>query len=139
MGISEMCGKELKKHNVTCVSLWPGLVQTEAIVAAKDKIEKATVGGVKLDVSKGETVEYAGRAIVGLMNDKNLQAKNGKTITTTDLGAEYGFKDVDGRTHHSMRCVKYTVAKKNPWLASLIPAFIKVPWSWIVAMCHHYY
>jgi hypothetical protein len=25
---------------------------------------------VKIDVSKGETVEYAGRAIVGLMNGK---------------------------------------------------------------------
>ena len=43
--MSEMCGKELKKHNVTCVSLWPGLVQTEAIVAAKESFEK-TVGGV---------------------------------------------------------------------------------------------
>ena len=37
--MSEMCGKELKAHGVTCVSLWPGLVQTEAIVAIKDKIE----------------------------------------------------------------------------------------------------
>ena len=39
--MSEMCGKELKKHNVTCLSLWPGLVQTEAILAAKDTIQKA--------------------------------------------------------------------------------------------------
>ena len=31
--MSEMCGKELKKHNVTCLSLWPGLVQTEHIMA----------------------------------------------------------------------------------------------------------
>ena len=38
--MSEMCGLELKKHNVTCISLWPGLVQTEAIVAAKESIEK---------------------------------------------------------------------------------------------------
>ena len=37
--MSEMCGKELKAHNVTCISLWPGVVQTEAIVAMKDKIE----------------------------------------------------------------------------------------------------
>ena len=28
--------------------------------------------GVKVDVSKGETVEYAGRAIVGLMNGLNV-------------------------------------------------------------------
>jgi len=134
--MSEMCGKELKKHSVTCLSLWPGLVQTENIIAAKDKFK---LNGIKIDVSQGETVEYAGRAIVGLMNDKNVQGKNGKTVTTADLGAEYGFIDVDGRTHHSIRCVKVTVGMKYPWLASLIPGFIKVPWSWIVAMCHHYY
>ena len=39
--MSEMCGRELKKHNVTCLSLWPGLVQTEAILAAKETIQKA--------------------------------------------------------------------------------------------------
>ena len=39
--MSEMCGKELKKHNVTCMSLWPGLVQTEHMVAAKDSFKKA--------------------------------------------------------------------------------------------------
>ena len=38
--MSEMCGKELKEHNVTCVSLWPGLVQTETLMAAKDQLEK---------------------------------------------------------------------------------------------------
>ena len=31
------------------------------------------VSGVKIDVSKGETVEYAGRAIVGLMNGLNFK------------------------------------------------------------------
>ena len=32
------------------------------------------------------------------ISDKNLTAKNGKTITTADLGSEYGFKDVDGKS-----------------------------------------
>jgi len=31
------------------------------------------------------------------LSDKNLQAKSGKTIGTADLGAEYGFTDVDGK------------------------------------------
>jgi len=137
--MSEMCGKELKEHNVTCVSLWPGLVQTETLMAAKDQLEKNEIEGVKLKMSRGETVEYAGRAIVGLMNDKNLPAKSGKTIGTADLGAEYGFTDVDGRTHSSMRSVKRSVAIHYPWLASFIPAFIKVPWALLVAMIHHYY
>jgi len=52
---------------------------------------------MKFDVSKGETVEYAGRAVVALMTDKNLIQKAGKTITTADLGSEFGFKDADGK------------------------------------------
>ena len=32
-------------------------------------------------------------------SDKNLKAKNGKTITTADLGSEYGFKDADGKQY----------------------------------------
>jgi len=137
--MSEMCGKELKKHNVACVSLWPGLVQTEHILSVKDDLEKSPVNGVKINVSNGETVEYAGRAIVALMNDPNLMQKSGKTITTADLGSEFGFKDADGRTHHSMRCLKTGVGMKYPWLGSVIPSFIKIPWSWIVAAAHHYY
>ena len=49
--MSEMCGKELKEHNVTCVSLWPGLVQTENLMAAKDQLEKGVseyLGGVNI-------------------------------------------------------------------------------------------
>jgi len=136
--MSEMCGKELGKHGVTVLSLWPGLVQTEHIMEMKDSIEKAKVGGVKMDVSKGETVEYAGRAIVALMNDKNLKDKNGKTVTTGDLGYELGFTDVDGREHSSMRSIRGLVSYKSPWLASWIPAFIRIPWSIIVAKFHHY-
>ena len=39
--MAEMAGAQLKKHNVTFISLWPGLVQTEYIVSRKDTIEKA--------------------------------------------------------------------------------------------------
>ncbi len=41
--MSEMCGKELGKHGVTVLSLWPGLVQTEHIMEMKDTLEKAKV------------------------------------------------------------------------------------------------
>ena len=41
--MSEMCGKELGKHGVTMLSLWPGLVQTEHILEMKEGIEKAKV------------------------------------------------------------------------------------------------
>ena len=40
-----MCGKELGRHGVTMVSLWPGLVQTEHIMSVKDNISEAKVVG----------------------------------------------------------------------------------------------
>ena len=36
------CAVELKKHNVTCVSLWPGAVQTESM------LESANSGNITL-------------------------------------------------------------------------------------------
>ena len=33
------CGKELKKHNVTMLSLYPGAVKTELITQFKDQNE----------------------------------------------------------------------------------------------------
>ena len=34
------CGLELRKHNVACVSLWPGSVKTENIVYMLKKTEE---------------------------------------------------------------------------------------------------
>lgn len=33
------CGIELKKHSVTCVSLWPGAVKTELISSAAENMD----------------------------------------------------------------------------------------------------
>ena len=45
--MSAMCGKELRKHNVAVMSLWPGLVRTEHMetFAAKAKEGNNRVGG----------------------------------------------------------------------------------------------
>ena len=49
---------ELAPHGVTVVSLYPGLVRTEAVVAA----------GV-FDLSNSESPEFIGRAVVALATD----------------------------------------------------------------------
>lgn len=139
--MSAMCGKELRKHNVAVMSLWPGLVRTEHMegFAARAKEGNNKVAGIKIDISKGESVEYSGRAIVGLMNDAQLMKKTGKTVLTTDLGREYGFTDVDGKQHLSMRSVKGIVAQYvSPTLAMFIPAFIRLPWGLIMWAAHHF-
>src|SRR5262249_8348249 len=49
---------ELRPHGVTAVSLYPGLVRTEAVLAAAQ--------GGWLDLSNSESPEFIGRVIAGL-------------------------------------------------------------------------
>ena len=73
------------------------------------------------------------------MSDKNVMRKTGKTVLTADLGKEYGFKDVDGKEHLSIRNLKGLVARYvSPTLAMFIPSFIRVPWGLVLCLAHHY-
>ena len=77
---------EMKPHGVTVVSLYPGLVRTEAVLAA----------GV-FDLSNSESPEYIGRAVSALAIDPDLSRRSGAVLVAAALGEEYGFSDVDGR------------------------------------------
>ena len=77
---------ELRQHGVTVVSLYPGLVRTEAVLAA----------GV-FDLSNSESPEFIGRAVAALANDPELSRRNGSVLVAAALAEEYGFTDVDGR------------------------------------------
>jgi NAD(P)-dependent dehydrogenase (short-subunit alcohol dehydrogenase family) len=77
---------ELRPHAVTVVSLYPGLVRTEAVLAA----------GV-FDLSNSESPEFVGRAVAALATDPNLLRRSGQVLIAAALGSEYGFSDVDGR------------------------------------------
>ncbi len=68
------------------VSLYPGLVRTEAVVAA----------GV-FDLSNSESPEFIGRAVAALAGDLSVSRWSGQVVTAAALGTEYGFTDVDGR------------------------------------------
>lgn len=43
-----------------------------------------------------ESPVYVGRAVVGLALDANRLAKSGSIVVTRELGAEYGFEDING-------------------------------------------
>jgi dehydrogenase/reductase SDR family protein 1 len=79
---------ELKPHGVTVVSLYPGLVRTEKVMAA----------AAWLDMSNSESPEFIGRAVAALAADPDVLRHTGKVVIAAGLAQEYGFTDVDGRT-----------------------------------------
>jgi dehydrogenase/reductase SDR family protein 1 len=77
---------ELRAHNVSVVSLYPGLVRTEAVASA----------GI-FDLSTSESPEFIGRAVAALAADTELIRRSGQVIVAAQLARELGFVDVDGR------------------------------------------
>jgi dehydrogenase/reductase SDR family member 1 len=72
--------KELKKHKVACVSLYPGYIDDTK----------------KTPNPKKETSIFVGRAITALASDKNIMKKTGLILVAAELAREYGFTDIDG-------------------------------------------
>jgi len=77
---------QLRPHGVTVVSLYPGLVRTEAVLAA----------GV-FDLSNSESPEFIGRAVAALASDADVLRRSGSVLVAAALAAEYDFTDVDGK------------------------------------------
>jgi dehydrogenase/reductase SDR family member 1 len=76
---------ELRPYDVAVVSLYPGLVRTEAVLSA----------GV-FDLSNSESPEFIGRAIAAMAADPAILDRSGQVLIAAALGWEYGFTDVDG-------------------------------------------
>ena len=83
---------ELKPHDVTVVSLYPGLVRTEKVMEAAQW----------LDLSNSESPEFIGRAVAALAADPDVHRHSGKILVAAALAAEYGFSDIDGKTPRAL-------------------------------------
>jgi dehydrogenase/reductase SDR family member 1 len=79
--------KELTPHNVSVVSLYPGLVRTEAVMAAAQYF----------DLGNSESPQFVGRAIAALAQDPDVLSKTGQVLVAAQLALEYGFTDIDGK------------------------------------------
>jgi len=79
---------ELSGHNVTVVSLYPGLVRTEKVMEA----------AAWLDLSNSESPLFIGRAVAALAGDPEIIRKTGAVLIAAALANEYGFTDIDGKT-----------------------------------------
>lgn len=78
---------ELTPHGVAVISLYPGLVRTEAVIAA----------GV-FDLSNSESPEFLGRAVAALANDAHVIVRSGSVVLAASLAQELNFTDLDGRS-----------------------------------------
>lgn len=78
---------ELREHGVAAVSLYPGLVRTEAVMLAAEHF----------DLSDSESPQYVGRAVAALAADPGIMRHSGQVVRTWQLAREYDFTDVDGR------------------------------------------
>lgn len=79
---------ELRPHNVAAVSLYPGMVRTELVMAA--------AAGGWLDVSNSESPEFIGRVIAALSADPGLMQRSGQVLIAAQLAIELGVLDTDG-------------------------------------------
>lgn len=78
---------ELREHGIAVVSLYPGLVRTEAVLGA----------GV-FDLGNSESPEFIGRAVAALTRDAGVMDRSGTVVVAAALARELGFVDVDGKS-----------------------------------------
>lgn len=90
-------GAELARHGVNAVSLWPGIVRTEKLVASGLE----TIAG--FPVADAESPEFIGRVIAALFDDPALNERSGHTYVTAELAVEYGITDHAGNQPPSHR------------------------------------
>ncbi|MDR7080775.1 NAD(P)-dependent dehydrogenase (short-subunit alcohol dehydrogenase family) [Arthrobacter ginsengisoli] len=81
---------ELKPFAVPVISLYPGLVRTEAVLAA------AKYGA--FDLSTSESPEFIGRVINALFHDPDLMTRTGQVLVAAAVAKEFGVLDVDGNS-----------------------------------------
>lgn len=78
---------DLRPHDVAAISLYPGLVRTEAVLR----------NAHFFDMSNSESPQFIGRVISGLWRDPSLMDKSGRIHVAAALAQEYDIADIDGK------------------------------------------
>jgi dehydrogenase/reductase SDR family member 1 len=81
--------QELRPHGVTVLSLWPGVVKTEAVLDA------VVTGAIEIDLARAESPRFCGRCVAALAMDPDIADKTGGAYRVSDLAREYRFTDPD--------------------------------------------
>jgi dehydrogenase/reductase SDR family protein 1 len=87
---------ELQPFGVTCVSFWPGVVQTEYMT------KRHAEGTIPFEIENSESPRFTGRAVVAFASDPKRLERTGQVHICYELANEYGFTDIDGRQPPSL-------------------------------------
>jgi dehydrogenase/reductase SDR family protein 1 len=80
---------ELKEHGVAVVSLYAGMVRTEAVLQAAEQ--------GWLDLSNSESPQFIGRVVAALSRDPHLIERSGTVLIAAQVALELGVQDIDGK------------------------------------------
>ena len=80
---------ELRDHGVTVLSLYPGLVRTEAVLQAAES--------GWMDLANSESPEFIGRVVAALSAEPNLNKRSGKVVIAAQVAKELDVLDTDGK------------------------------------------
>jgi len=79
---------ELAAHGVSVISLYPGLVRTEAVMAA--------AAGGAFDLANSESPQFIGRVIAALAASPMAAGCSGQALVAAAVAKELGVTDIDG-------------------------------------------
>jgi NAD(P)-dependent dehydrogenase (short-subunit alcohol dehydrogenase family) len=89
---------DLARTNVTAVAVSPGFLRSEAMLENFGVTEANWRDAIaNVEFAESETPLFVGRAVAALACDPNVGRWAGAALYASDLAAEYGFTDVDGR------------------------------------------
>ena len=86
--LTETMAYELFDHNISVITIYPGLVRTESVMRAAEFF----------DLSNSESTEFIGRAMIALASDKERHKKTGTKQIAAQVALDYNFVDIDGKS-----------------------------------------
>jgi NAD(P)-dependent dehydrogenase (short-subunit alcohol dehydrogenase family) len=86
---------ELRPHGIAALTIYPGLVRTESVLAAAKQ-------GV-FSLSNSESPQFIGRVVAALADDPNLMTFSGRALVAAAVARERGVLDIDGVSPEPMR------------------------------------
>ncbi|MBV8062856.1 MAG: SDR family NAD(P)-dependent oxidoreductase [Nevskia sp.] len=92
---------DLRKHDVTTVSVWMGMLKTDRTRRVMDA-DAAKYAGF-WDIA--ESPEFTGHILSALYRDPKRMEKSGQVVVGAELALEYGVKDIDGKQPPSHRAM----------------------------------